>query len=109
MYPPKSSRFAEFIEQLASQRPATSREDAVSLMTRVMNAVEDRHGLTRGDYTHRMNVFPLNLGWRNLDADPCYWDDSVTGTHRTQVFNNGRIVITRLKKPVDEVLDKPGV
>jgi hypothetical protein len=33
----------------------------------------------------------------------------VTGTHRTQVFNNGRIVITRLKKPVDEVLDKPGV
>lgn len=107
-YPPKFQRFATFITKLQAARNPTSREDAVELMRQVMKAVEDQYGLPN-DFDYRMHVFPLdaNLGWKDLDKDPCYWDDAISKTHRTEVYNSGRIVITRLKPPSHVVLSKP--
>lgn len=106
--PNKSVRFAAFIIQLNASAPASSREDAVALMKRVMKAVEDSYGLPPDNFDQRMNVFSLDagMGWMDLDSDPCYWDDSFSKTHRTKVYSSGRIVITRLKEPCEVVLDK---
>lgn len=107
-YPPKSQRFAVFIKELLAARNPINRQDAVDLMQQVMKAVEDHYGLPN-DYDRRMHVFSLdaNLGWKDLDKDPCYWDDAFSKTHRTEVYNSGRIVITRVKPPSHLVLSKP--
>lgn len=106
--PKKSVRFAQFIDELKAARHATDRHDAVALMKEVMKKVEDSHGLPN-DFDLRMNVFSLeeSMGWKDLHSDPCYWDDAASRTHRTEVYNNGRIVITRLKQPTGLVLSKP--
>jgi len=77
-------------------------------MKEAMNFIEDSHGLDPTNYALRMNVFGLDIGWRDLDKDPCYWDDAQTKTHRTKVYNNGRIVILRIKGAEELIIDKPG-
>ncbi|MES2282500.1 MAG: hypothetical protein V4542_13895 [Pseudomonadota bacterium] len=108
--PSKSVRFSEFVGKLKAERAATGREDAVMLMKKVMKLVEDAYGLPDNDFDRRMNVFALNanMGWMNLDTDPCYWDDNQTKIHRTEVYKDGRIVISRNKAPIAIVLDKAG-
>lgn len=108
--PCKAIRFSQFIDRLGRERPATGRCDAHSLMTEVMNNSEDGFGLERDDYKDRMHVFPLSSDyhWKNIDCDPCYWDDFATAKHRTEIFNNGRIVITLIREPQTVLLDKAG-
>lgn len=113
MYPPKPVRLKLFIEKLRDHPPVTNREDALSLMVRLMAEAEDYYQLPPNDYSIRMGVFRPNQsydnGWKDLDSDPCYWDDSVSKTHRTLVYNSGRIVIKKIKEnPAIVVLDKPG-
>lgn len=86
-----------------------SREDVLSLFKQTMNQVEDEHsGTDRTDYSERMHVWNWEFEWRDLDSDPCYWDDSAARTHRTQIFHSGRFVITNLKSsPAAVVIDKP--
>jgi hypothetical protein len=104
----KSLRFTEFVELLRNERAAVDRDDALSLMTKTMNAVEDSHGFAPNDFTDRMHVFSWEFGWKDLDGDPCYWDDAFSGKHRTKIFRNGRILIERRHEPKSAVLDKPG-
>lgn len=104
----KSERFAIFIRKLTEAPPAGSRDTALALLQRVMDAVEDEHsGKDKTNYTERMHIWGWEFNWRDLSSDPCYWDDSVAKKHRTQIYYNGRIVITDLKSAV-VVLDKPG-
>lgn len=108
-FPPRYERFQQFIEKLRAHQPAANRQDAVSLMKRLMKEVEDYHQLPSADFTKRMSVYPLNCGWRDLESDPCYWDDASTHKHRTFVYNSGRIVIKYVFQGADTlVLDKPG-
>ncbi|GKS87487.1 hypothetical protein AVMA1855_25065 [Acidovorax sp. SUPP1855] len=106
----KSVRFGQFIEQLNSAPAACSREAAFNLMKEVMDLVEDANGLPANDYVTRMHVYSMTefFGWSNLQNDPCSWVDSVVASHRTEIYNNGRIVITRIKSPTCVVLDKAG-
>lgn len=62
------------------------------------------------DYVKRMHIFPMEdfYDWKDLAKDPCSWVDSVAASHRTEIYNSGRIVITRIKHPAGLVLDKPG-
>jgi hypothetical protein len=109
-YPSKSARFAQFLEKLKSAPPAANRSEAFDLMKYAMDSVEDANGLPVNDYIKRMNVFSMTefFGWTNLTGDPCSWIDSVAAVHRTEIYNSGRIVITRIKNPSCVVLDKPG-
>lgn len=108
-YPSRTERFKQFIEKLRVHPPASSREDAVSLMKRLMKEVEDSNQLPPDNYGDRMNVFSLETGWSDLRCDPCYWNDANTAKHRTYVYNNGRIVIERIKVGEEGlILDKPG-
>lgn len=106
-FPTRTERFKQFIEKLRAHPPVDSREEAVSLMMRLMKEVEDYYQIPEG-YDERMNVFSLNTGWKDLRSDPCYWDDANTAKHRTFVYNNGRIVIERVKGEKGLILDKPG-
>lgn len=107
-YPPKSVRFSEFIENLNKAEPSSSREESLSLMKELMKSVEDKYGLPTQDLSVRMHVYSWDFGWKDLDKNPCYWDDSWVQTHRTELYHEGRIVITRLKAPIKTVIDKPG-
>jgi len=80
-------------------------------MMETMDQVEDEFSETgRADYSERMHVWGWGFEWRDLESDPCYWDDSVVKSHRTQIYHSGRIVIGNLKTlPPSIVLDKPGV
>ncbi|MGQ5628754.1 hypothetical protein [Enterobacter cloacae] len=109
--PSKYFRFKLFIAELQKHAPASNREEAVSFMKKIMNDIENRYNLPKNDYITRMHVFGLdcNMGWKDLDSDPCYWDDMEKKNHRTYVYNNGRIVIKNIKvSPELIVLDKPG-
>ncbi|MGH1577568.1 hypothetical protein [Planktotalea sp.] len=108
--PSKAIRFERFIERLRSERRADDRSDAHFLMTEVMNAIEDGYGFEPNDYSNRMHVFTLSadFDWKNIDDDPCYWDDALSAKHRTEIFNNGRIVITQIHEPKAVLLDKAG-
>ncbi|WP_321922985.1 DUF6685 family protein [Paraburkholderia guartelaensis] len=93
---PKRERFAEFIRRLEQAPRASSREEALEIMRSTMDEVENE--LTRlpsSDYRDRMHVFGFECNWKDLDADTCYWDDFVTGQHRTSISHSGKIVITR--------------
>lgn len=87
---PKAQRFKEFIIRLRAAPAAVNREDALSL-------------------NNKMHVYGWEFEWKDLDANPCYWDDSWAKVHRTQIYDSGRIVITKLREPGGLVLDKPGV
>jgi hypothetical protein len=106
----KRERFAIFLESLKLASPADSRERALALMKETMDRVEDEFsGTDRTNYSERMHVWDWRFEWRDMESDPCYWDDSVARTHRTQIYHSGRIVITNLKiAPASVVLDKPG-
>lgn len=104
----KEVRFAQFISQLGAARAATGREDAVALMKSIMITVEDSHCCS-----DRMEVYSLNaeFGWVDLDVDPCIWNDHMSAsnqTHRVYVYNDGRIVIDRVKSPYKRILNKEG-
>lgn len=107
----KADRFAIFLLRLEKANPARSREDALELLSRIMGEVEDEFsGLDRSNFGERMHVYgfaPL-FGWKNMESDPCFWDDAARSTHRTYLYNDGRIVITAIKKMHAIVLDKPG-
>lgn len=99
-YPKKNLRIAKFFDELTSAEPATDRDSALSLMKKVMNRSEDRYDLP---HYERMNVFPFDCGWSDLDQDPCYWDDRAGNKHRVYLYNDGTIIIKRLPG-LDEVL-----
>jgi hypothetical protein len=111
----KRERFAIFLEQLMAAPPATSRPEALELVKNTMNQVEDMHsGLPWSNFTERMHVYGFDplYSWRDLDQDPCYWDDSVAKTHRIYLFHDGRIQIYRLpiaNATATAILDKPGI
>lgn len=107
-YPPKAVRFDEFIDRLKSAEPSSSREDSLVLMKELMKSVEDGYGLPAQNFAERMNVYSWEYDWKDLDKDPCYWLDSWSKTHRTELYHDGRIVIKRLKAPSKIVIDKPG-
>lgn len=105
----KTQRFELFLARLTSGPPAQSRQDALDLMSRLMNEIEDEHsGVGRGDFDKRMRVWGWEFNWKDLQSDPCYWDDSFRSTHRTQIYHSGRIVISRLKHDRAVILDKQG-
>lgn len=103
----KQERLQIFIERLKSSKAENTRDKALDLLKVTMQRVEDEFsGAGKNDYGLRMNVFGWDQGWCNLDKDPCYWDDANTKTHRTEIYNNGRIVITRVdKEPHQIILD----
>jgi hypothetical protein len=108
----RADRFTIFLSRLEKARPAQGREDALALMSQIMDEVEDElSGLDRSNYGERMHVygFQREFGWKDMDGDPCYWDDSVRATHRTHLYHDGRILITAIKKMHVVVLDKPGI
>ncbi|MBB5360538.1 hypothetical protein HDE76_003782 [Rhodanobacter sp. ANJX3] len=92
----KPERMKLFFERLKQAPRPTSRQDAINLIKRTLDEIEDQHsGLPRSNYDGRMHFWPIStdFGWMNIQSDPCYWDDSVVKRHRTYIFNNGRIVI----------------
>ena len=46
-------------------------------------------------FNDKMHVYGWEFGWKDLGRSPCYWDDSWSKVHRTQIYDNGRIVITK--------------
>src|ERR1700744_4806290 len=93
---PKKIRFAEFVARVAAHRPRPSnRDEALNLMKRVMDEIEDGVGLPRDNFVERMHIFGWGFNWKDLDKNPCWWDDAVTGTHRTFIYEDGRIRIIR--------------
>ncbi|MEY0519923.1 hypothetical protein AB7341_19845 [Providencia huaxiensis] len=112
-FPPRAVRLNLFFEKLLAHPPVADRKEALSLLVRIMAEVEDFYGLPKNDFPTRMGVFRPQENnpndWKDLDSDPCYWDDSLTKTHRTIVYNNGRIIIKNIKSnPAVVVLDKSG-
>lgn len=109
LYLSKSVRFSQFVEAVRSAPAANCRQAAFDLMKQVMDSVENKNGLPANDGGDRMNVFPMEefYGWKNLTGDPCYWIDSLVKRYCTEIYNSGRIVITRIKGST-VVLDKPG-
>lgn len=108
-YPSKSVRFGQFVEALIAAPAANSRQAAFDLMKQVMDSVENMNGLPSNNYVDRMNVFPMEefYEWTNLTGDPCRWVDSLVKRYCTEIYNSGRIVITRIKDAA-VVLDKAG-
>lgn len=106
---PKAQRFNEFIIRLRAAPAAINREDALALMKRLMQETEDELVGADAPYNNKMHAYGWEFEWKDLDANPCYWDDSWAKVHRTQIYDNGRIVITKLREPGGLVLDKPGV
>lgn len=105
----KEKRFGEFIERVAAAPPAASREEALQLLKSVMDAVENEHVGADAPFDHKMHVYGWEFQWRNLDSDPCHWDDSWSKKHRTHLYHSGRIVIRRMRAPLKDVLVKPGL
>jgi len=105
----KRKRFEMFLTKLKDAPCACSRDGALDLLKQTMIQIEDEYsGTSRTNYSERMHVWSWEFEWRDLDSDPCYWDDSVSRTHRTQIFHDGRIIITNLKSSaMAVVLDKP--
>lgn len=108
-YPSKSVRFGQFVEALIAAPAANSRQAAFDLMKQVMDSVENMNGLPSNNYVDRMNVFPMEefYEWTNLTGDPCRWVDSLAKRHCTEIYDSGRIVITRIKDAA-VILDKSG-
>lgn len=107
----RADRFNIFLSRLEKATPARSRDDALALMSRIMDEVEDEFsGLDRSNYGERMHVygFGKGFGWKDMETDPCYWDDAAKASHRTHLYHDGRIVITAIKKLHAVVLAKPG-
>lgn len=101
-------RISLFFEKMRVHLPVANRQEAVSLIKRLLTEIDDSDGVTPGDFTIRMSIPALNpeLGWKNLESDPCYWDGM---SHRIYLYDNGRIVIERIKIGDERlVLDKPG-
>lgn len=107
----KRERMRIFFERLKAAEPATSRDDALALMKRIMDQVEDEFsGLPWSNFGQRMHIYgfePL-YNWQNLEGNPCWWDDAQSRVHRTELYNDGRIVIKRLSGTSELMLDKPG-
>jgi len=104
-------RVALFFEKLRIHPPVTNRQEAVSLIKRLLTEIDDADGLVPGDFTTRLNILAISAdyGWKNIESDPCYWDDNKTKTHRIYLYNSGRIVIERVKEGEERlILDKPG-
>jgi len=107
----KNERFSIFINRLRSADPARSRDEALALMKQIMNEVEDEFsGLPRSNFADRMHIYGFDpfYGWQDLDQNPCWWDDSIAKIHRTEIYNDGRIVITRTRGQIGPVIDKSG-
>jgi len=104
----KAHRFDLFLERLSAAPPAADREDALGLLKQTMDAVENEAVGVDAPFGDKMHVYGWEFQWKNLDSDPCHWDDSWSKVHRTEIYSNGRIVITRLRDPASTVLDKPG-
>ncbi|MVW64226.1 hypothetical protein GPY61_30295 [Massilia sp. NEAU-DD11] len=105
----KRERFAIFLSRLNDAPPGQNREDSFTLMSRIMDEVEDElSGVDRSNFGERMRVWGWEFGWKNLGNDPCFWDDSMSATHRTHIYHNGRILITAIRNNHVVVLDKPG-
>ena len=105
----KHERFDIFLSRLATAAPANSRDAALALMSRIMDEVEEEFSdADRSSFGERMRVWGWDFGWKNLQTDPCFWDDSAGSTHRTHIYHSGRIVITRIKGGPADVIDKPG-
>jgi hypothetical protein len=106
----KKERFAIFLERLKAASPVSSRECALELMTEIIDRVEDEFSVTvRSDFSERMHVWRWEFQWKDLDSDPCYWDDSANRTHRVIIYHSGRIIIKNLKVfPTTVILDKLG-
>lgn len=92
-YPTKGERFKMFIDSLETADPATDRNSALELMTRVMKEIEGQFDLPSHE---TMKVFPFDCGWENLESDPCHWDDHAGNRHRVYLHNNGFVEIYRL-------------
>lgn len=104
----KRERMKVFLERLNEAEPAGSRDEALDLMKRLMKEVEDEHNMPPQNFAIRMHVWGWKYDWKNLEGDPCYWIDSWSATHKTEIYRDGRIVISRVKEPTQIVLDKPG-
>lgn len=104
----QSKRISLFFEKLRIYPPVANRQEAVSLIKRLLTEIDDSDGVTPGDLTIRMSIPALDpdYGWNNLESDPCYWDGM---SHRIYLYNSGRIVIERIKIGEERlVLDKAG-
>lgn len=75
-------------------------------MKEVMNELED--GFENVPAYARMQVFSFDCDWRDLEKNPCYWDDHASNRHRVYIYDDGRIVIKKLPTLREVVIDKPG-
>ena len=105
-YAKQSVRLADFVEKLNLARPACNRADALELMTKVMDEVEDSYENVPAH--ERMRVFSFDCNWNDLDKNPCYWDDQASNRHRTYIYDSGRIVIKKLPALDEILIDKLG-
>ena len=106
--PSKADRFKAFIDRLDLANGATDRESALALMKRIMTEVEDELVGPNALFSDKMHVYGWEFEWKDLHANPCYWDDNWAKVHRTQIYGDGRIVISKLRPQTVAILDKPG-
>lgn len=107
----KRERMRIFFERLENAEPAKSRQEALDLMRRIMDQVEDEFsGLPWSNFGQRMHIYGFDrlYNWQNLDGNPCWWDDANSRVHRTELYNDGRIVIKRVNGVPAVMVDKPG-
>lgn len=88
--------FAVYVRKLEHQPAPTNREEAFKLITTYWRETMLEYGAS-AEWAREYDAAGMTEkdGWKNLDADPCYWDNHYKQRIRIYVHRNGTIVIQR--------------
>lgn len=114
----KQARVSLILAALEASSPASSREEALSLMDRIFRSVEDEHSGVPHEPYHTDRLYPPVAAMeRQLEGKPALRRYRHTG-HYTLIADNGAIVIRLFRRGLvngvmsiiceDTVLDHPG-
>ena len=109
----KGERLAEFLDSLAKAPPASSTEEALELVNRILNDVEDRLSGVAYDHDAARQLVTDGRMYGPHASFASPWRDNPGVTryaharHDTFIQDNGAVLI-RLRRPAKVLLSKPG-
>lgn len=97
--------FAVYVRKLEAQPIPTDRETASQLIHSFWRETMMEYGASE-KWAREFDATGMTEkdGWKNLDADPCYWDNQYQKKIRIYVHNNGTIIMQRRNSEDPKIL-----
>ena len=97
--------FSVFLTKLQQHPVPTNRDEAFQAIKTCWSESMLAYGAsTEWLHAYLATTMTEECGWRNLDADPCYWDNQYRQSIRIYVHRNGTIIMQRKNSEDPQIL-----